>query len=385
MADFDVIVLGVGSMGSATVYHLARRGMRTLGLEQFDIPHSRGSSHGQSRMIRQAYFEHPDYVPLLKRAYELWGDLEHESGQRLFARTGGVYIGRADGTLVGGSRRSAEVHGLAHEMLSRDALRERYPQFRVPEEYVGLYEPAAGYLLPERVVGAHARLAMERGAELRGHERVMSWEANGDGVRVVTHSGEYRAKQLVITVGTWANQVMGELGVKIRATRQVLGWVWPRKPEMFGLGRMPVWAVENADGTEHYGFPMDAGLATPGFKLAHHTPGEMTDPDRNEWGVNAGDEATFRGVLERVLPDANGRLLGIRVCMYENSPDSHFVIDRHPGKPNVTVACGFSGHGFKFSSVVGEVLADLAMAGQTRHPIGFLSLGRFRRGASAPA
>lgn len=380
MPSPHTIILGLGAMGSASAYHLARRGVAVLGLEQFDIPHSRGSSHGHSRMIRQAYFEHPDYVPLLKRAYHLWDELEQESRQRLFVRTGGVYIGSADGKLVAGSRRAAEEHGLPHELLSRADLRARFPQFTVPEDFVGLFETAAGYLIPERVVGAHARLALEHGADLRAHERVESWSADAHGVHVTTSKGTYHAQHLVIAAGTWATRVVRDLGVEIRPTRQVLGWVWPREPAPFRLGTLPVWAIENADGSEHYGFPMDPDLPAPGFKLAHHFPGAATDPDRNEWTArteHGEDEATFRHVLERTIPGANGRLLGIRVCMYENSPDSHFIIDRHPRHEHVTVACGFSGHGFKFSSVVGEVLADLATKGSTGHPIGFLRLGRF--------
>lgn len=372
---YDVIVVGLGAMGSAAAFHLASRGVSVLGLEQFDIPHSRGSSHGHSRMIRQCYFEHPDYVPLLKRAYELWGELEERSEQKLLHITGGVYIGKPDSSLVAGSLKAAKLHGLPHELILHAELCERYPQFMVPEDHVALIEPAAGLLIPERVVASHTRLALEAGGTLHAHEPVLSWNADSREVSVTTAKATYKAKHLVIAAGTWATRLVRDLGVTIRPTRQVLGWVWPKKPDLFKLGVLPVWALQNADGTEHYGFPLMP--EAPGFKIAHHTPGEPTDPDRNDWSARPEDEATFRPVLTRHIPDADGPLLGMRICMYENSPDSHFIIDQHPTLPNVTVACGFSGHGFKFSSVAGEILADLATVGKTRHQIGFLSLERF--------
>ncbi len=382
MAVYDTIVVGLGAMGSAAALELARRGRRVLGLERFDIPHSRGSSHGHSRMIRLCYYEHADYVPLLRRAYELWRELERASGQKLLHITGGVYMGGAASEFVTGSRRAAEAHGLAHEMLTRDELAARFPQFRVPEDFAALYEPTAGFLVPERVLAAQANMALRHGAELHGNEMVLGWGSTGSGAWARTERGRYEAGSLVLCAGAWAGEVVREMGVPIRATRQVLGWVWPRRPEMFEMGRLPVWAIENTGGTVHYGFPMAgpgeelAGVA-PGFKIAHHFHGRETDPDRNAWEAVAADEEDFRPVLRRFIPDADGALLAMRVCMYECSPDSHFIIDRHPRHANVVIACGFSGHGFKFASVVGEVLADLAIDGATRHPIGFLSLGRF--------
>ena len=375
MNSFDVIVIGLGAMGSSACYHLARRGVRVLGLEQFDIPHALGSSHGSSRMIRLAYYEHPDYVPLLRRAYELWDELEAVSGQKLLYRTGGLYLGPRDGEIVGGSLRAAREHGLTHEVLEREELRKQFPQFQIPEPWVGMFEPEAGFLVPERVVAAQAHAALRAAAELRGREAVVEWSSDARGVRVRTNKGEYRAGHLVLCEGPWSGKLVRDLGVELKVTRQVMGWVWPKEPESFALGRLPVWAIDRLDGTIHYGFPMVDDV--PGFKLAHHGPGGLIDPDHVLRDPQPGDEESFRPILRSMIPAADGPLLSMKVCLYTNSPDGHFIIDRHPKHERVTIACGFSGHGFKFASVVGEVLADLAMKGSTELPVGFLKLSRF--------
>ena len=375
-SGYDVIVVGVGAMGSSACYHLAKRGARVLGLEQFDIPHARGSSHGQSRMIRMAYYEHPDYVPLLRRAYELWDEIEHASGQKLLHVTGGLYMGPPDGEVVAGSLQSARQHGLEHELLDRAETARRFPQFTIPDEWSALYEPRAGFLLPERTVAAYAEAALRHGADLRGHEAVVAWRATERGVGVRTTRAEYEADRLLFCGGPWSAKLMTDLGVPLVVTRQVLGWVWPRKPELFELGRLPVWAIERPQGL-YYGFPMMDG--SPGFKLADHGRGAETDPDRVSREVGSDDEETFRPALARFVPDAQGPTLAMRVCLYTHSSDSHFIIDRHPEYERVVLACGFSGHGFKFASVVGEVLADLTVDGRTRLPVAFLGLNRFAR------
>jgi sarcosine oxidase len=375
---FDVIVIGAaGAMGSSACSHLAKRGQRVLGLDQFGVGHDRGSSHGLSRMIRMCYYEHPDYVPLLRRAYALWRELEKESGERVLFTPGGVYLGREDSEAVAGSVRAAREHGLAHEMLTRAEVRARWPQFEVPEDFVGLFEPAAGWLKPELAIATHVRLARALGAEIRESERVEGWEADAGGVRVRTSRGEYRGRALVIAAGAWANRVVGDLGVRITPTRQVLGWFVPRDVGPFAVKDAPVWAMQTprewGRGDLFYGFPM----AAEGVKIARHAPGPVIDPDSDGREVRAGDEEDIRPFVRRFMPVADGPLGMLRVCVYENSPDSHFIIDKHPRHANVIVAAGFSGHGFKFASVVGEVLADLAMRGETGQPVGFLGLGRF--------
>jgi sarcosine oxidase len=373
--NYDVIVIGVGAMGSSACFELAQRGVRVLGLEQFDIPNALGSSHGQSRMIRKAYFEHPDYVPLLRRAYELWDRLEAISGQKLLYRTGGVYIGPVDGEVVGGSLRAAREHGLEHEFLDHAELGRRFPQFRVDEQWGALYEPDAGFLTPENVIAAYAEAALRAGAELHGREAVMDWKSDANGVTVRTERGEYHSDQLIFCGGAWTSGLVRDLGVKLVVTRQVWGWVWPREPGAFALGKFPVWAIDHLDGTLHYGFPLLTDV--PGFKIGHHGPGRETDPDRVVRDPEPGDEETFRPVLREMIPGADGPVLSMKVCMYTNSPDHHFIVDRHPRHERVTLACGFSGHGFKFASVMGEILADRSMNGETKLPAQFLGLGRF--------
>lgn len=372
---YDVIVVGVGTMGAAACDALARRGARVLGLERFGVPNAMGAHHGQSRMFRMAYYEHQDYVPLLKEAFGAWQELERRSGVKLFHVTGGVYCGRPEGELVRCSTESARTHGLEFEGLAHAELSRRYPQLVLPEGYAGIYEPKAGFVVPELAVAAMAAEAMKAGAEIHGQERVLDWEVDGSGVRVETDLGEYGAAKLVVTCGAWSSSILGDLGVKLVVTRQVLGWVWPRRPGAFALGKMPVWAVEHGDGSLHYGFPKVDWH--PGFKLARHAKGRVVDPDSLDRRPAAEDEHEFRPFLKRHIPEADGPLLSMSVCTYTNSPDSHFIVDRHPEHPEVSIACGFSGHGFKFAPTIGEVLADLALEGKSPRPVGFLGLHRF--------
>lgn len=374
--NFDVIVVGLGAMGSAVCYHLAQRGVRVLGLEQFDIPHTQGSSHGFSRMIRLAYFEHPDYVPLLRQAYLLWHRLEAETSQKIIHITGGLYMGGPDSDVLEGSLRSVTQHNLPHELLSRGELARRFGQFELPDDYRGLYDHTAGLILPEQAISSHCEMALRHGAELHGHEPVVAWEANGTSVSVRTRRDKYHADHLVMCCGAWTGKMMRDLGVQLTVTRQVMGWVWPKRPERFELGTLPAWLIEHPDGTSHYGFPMLRG--NPGFKVACHKRFLPTDPDTVSGDVNDADEQTFRPLLKDYIPEADGPLLSLRVCMYTNTPDLHFIVGFHPQYSNVTMACGFSGHGFKFAAVIGQALADLAAGGKTALPIGFLSIDRFR-------
>lgn len=375
-AHFDVIVVGVGAMGASTCWSLARRGQRVLGLEQFEIPNTRGSSHGYSRITRTAYYEHADYVPLLQRAHALWSELEAESGEEVHHQVGGLYLGPVDGDIVGGSLRSARTHGLPHELLDRAELARAYPQFNVPDNWVGLLEPQAGLLLPELAISAFVSGALHKGAEIHGHEEVLAWQAGPAGVSVTTTRGTYHASRIVFTGGAWSTRLIRDLGVELIVTRQVLGWVWPKNPAPFALGRLPIWMIDRLDGSVYYGFPMMT--LGPGLKVALHQPMQPTDPDHVERRVLPGDEASFRDCLRRFLPGADGPVLAQRTCLYTNSPDGHFILDRHPQHERVLIAAGFSGHGFKFASVVGEALTELAITGKTPLPIEFLGLSRFQ-------
>ncbi len=380
---FDTIVIGVGGMGSAACYHLARRGVRVLGIEQFDLPHDRGSSHGFSRMIRTAYYEHPSYVPLLQRAWGLWKQLEEESLSKLLHVTGGLYLGTRECELIAGSLTACRQHVLAHELHDHRELAGLFPQFRVPETFVGLYEYQAGFLLPELCIAAHVDLAMRHGAEIHGNEAVVKWKTNDRGATVTTTRDTYTADEIVFCGGAWTSKLVRDLGIELLVTRQALGWVQPLRRDRFQLGAFPVWAIGHEDASLHYGFPMHA--EAPGLKVARHAPGMPVDPDAIERRPHREDEASFRPILREYLPEADGPTLSVRICMYTNSPDHHFIIDRHPQHSRVTFACGFSGHGFKFASVVGEVVADLAMKGRTTLPVEFLGISRFSAVESGPS
>jgi sarcosine oxidase len=371
---YDAIVIGVGTMGSAACDALARRGQRVLGLEQFSIPHASGAHHGQSRMFRLAYYEHEDYVPLLRRAFDLWQDLERRSGVKLFHVTGALYAGSPDAELMPRSALAAAHHGLDHEILDSAAIQRRFPQFHLPPGFRALWEPCAGFVIPELAVGSMARLALESGATIRARERVVSWQRRADALEVTTEHATYVARRLVVTCGAWTSKLLRDLGIPLLVTRQVFGWVWPQSPERFALGVFPCWAVEAADGSIHYGFPMLPWH--PGLKVARHLRAAPADPDHLDRAITADDQAHFRAALTH-LRDADGPTLSVATCTYTNSPDSHFIIDRLPSDPAVTLACGFSGHGFKFAPVIGEVLAELALDGASRLPSSFLGLARF--------
>ncbi len=395
MQPFDAVVIGLGIMGSAACCELARRGRRVLGIDCHRLGHALGSSHGSSRIIRKCYYEHSDYVPLLESAYERWDELVRLSGlppEHLFRRTGGLYLGPRGCEAIEGARRSAETHGLAHELLTRAEIARRFPQFRVDDAFVGFYEPDAGYLVPEAALEAFQRLAREAGATLWDgvDGGVIGWSDRGTGEPFELDGlfkAAPRAHHIIVTTGAWVSRLLDDAGVRVSATRQVLGWVQPLRPEQFLSGTCPVWAIDAAHLGEglYYGFPVLEGPHQRlGMKLARHAPGPEVDADRVARTQLPSDEQTFRPCLSRWMPDADGPLLSSAVCLYENSPDQHFIIDRHPRWPNVVMACGFSGHGFKFASVMGEILADLVTEGATRHPIGFLSLDRFRGSTDRP-
>ena len=379
---FDVIVVGVGGMGSATTYHLAQRGARVLGLEQFGIPHEQGSSHGHTRIIRQAYYEHPSYVPLLLRAYELWQELETAVDEQLLFITGILNIG-APGTFnFEGAWRSAQDHDLPHEVLSADDVNRRYPACRLPEEMRALYEPLGGFLPPERCIVAHVEQAMAAGAEVHGHEAVTDWRSDGDGVRVTTTRDTYSAGRLVLTAGAWVGKLLAELRLPLQVERQVLGWFQPEEPELFRVGRLPVLGLVGDEGYA-YGTPV---YGVPGFKIGkYHHRGEVVDPNTVTRTFDAEDEEVLRAFLRRYFPLADGPIMQFKVCMFTNTPDEHFILDRHPEWPQVCLASACSGHGFKMTSVVGEIMADLALDGETRHDIDLFRLARFAGATAAPA
>ena len=373
---YDAIVIGLGGMGSASAYHLARRGHRVLGLEQFEPLHEQGSSHGLTRIIRLAYHEDPSYVPLLRRSYELWHELERTAGEELLVTTGSLEGGPEDGEMFRGALEAARLHDIPHEVLAGDELRRRHPGYAaIGDDIHVVWQPDGGFLLAERTMRAHLDAAATAGAELRFREPVTSWEPTADGgVRVTTRTGSHEADRLVVCAGAWARALLPRLEALAVPERQVLAWLTPRRPDLFTPDRFPVFLVEVEEGS-YYGFPTHEGH---GFKIGwYHHFREPIDPDDPDRSTRPDDEAALRAFVERYFPDAAGPTEMLRACIFTNSPDEHFLIDRLPDTPQVSVAAGFSGHGYKFCSVVGEIMADLALDGATRHDIGLFRLDRF--------
>jgi sarcosine oxidase len=354
--DYDVIIVGMGAMGSAAAYHVAAKGGRVLGLDRFHPPHDFGSSHGLTRIIREAYFENPSYVPLVQRAYELWDELEKASQRQLLVKTGGVMVGHFTGALVSGARRSAEHHNLRHEIFSAIELNQRFPVFEPGADMIAIWEPRAGVLFPELAIETHLGLAAKHGAALHFNEPVLHWETDGEGVRVRTPIATYRAAKLLLAAGPWIGSLVPDLALPFSVERQVLYWFEPRSTSAaFRPANCPIYIWEYEQGRYFYGFP-DLGN---GVKVALHHQGAESQPDKVCRDVDDAEIQSMRGLLSRFMPAAEGRLLATTVCLYTNTPDEHFILDKHPLYRQVVVASPCSGHGFKFSSVVGEIASML--------------------------
>lgn len=370
---FDVVVLGLGVMGASAVHQLAGRGVRVLGLDANQRGHVLGSSHGRSRIIREAYYEAVEYVPLVQRAFVQWRELEEETGLDLLLMTGCLNIGRLGTHVVDGVIASAKRHGLLSEVLPSDAMRSRFPAFALPESHVGVYQPTAGVLNADACVGALVDASVARGATIRHGEMVSSWEPDGDGVIVRTPSGTIRAQHLVVTAGPWSASVLADLGLPLQAVRQYVVHFEPQAPERFSPPGFPAFIWDVAEG-EVYGIPY---LPGSGFKVGGHDPGEPCTPDTARRTVTVEEIENVRSIFERCLPGCATTMSMAATCLYTVTPDRHFIIDRHPEHPQVSYAAGFSGHGFKFGPAIGEVLADLAIEGSSRHDIAFLGGARF--------
>lgn len=374
MSGYDAIVIGVGGMGSATMWHLARRGCNVLGIERFNLAHDRGSSHGGSRLIRRAYFEHPDYVPLVSRAYDLWSELEQAAGTGLFHRTGLYLAGHQPGMLIDGVLRSKSRHGLSIDTLTSAEAQERFPGLRCGPDMSVLFEADAGFLEVENCVRWHARLAIDAGATLHEGEAVRSWQADTAGIRVHTDRGSYSARSLILCGGAWTDALLKDLRLPLQIRRKVVVWYESADPAFCVRNGSPVFCVDTADGF-FYGFPTMDGRTV---KIGEHSGGRPTPtPDALDRELHDEDLVPLEKFIGAHLPAATTRIAEHSVCMYTMTPDEHFIIDRHPAHNNVFFACGFSGHGFKFASVIGSALADLATHGVTDEPIHFLNVRRF--------
>lgn len=373
---YDAIVLGLGGVGSATLYQLARRGVRTLGLDRFPAGHARGSSHGETRIIRQAYFEHSDYVPLLLRAYELWSELEQQSQRQLFYRVGLLQAGPQDGVVIPGVLRSAKEHGLAVETLSAAAVARRFPALYLPPENVGVFERSAGYLRVEECVKTHLDLALQSGAEARFDLQISSWEAVEGGYAVHTSAGTFHARRLAIAAGAWSDSLVADIGVPLQVLRKHLHWFRTRDRHCHRDSGCPTFFYELPRGM-FYGFPQIDDL---GIKVAEHSGGEpQPDPLQDPRTVDPVDLQRVTEFCQEFLRGVTTTSTQHAVCFYTMSPDSHFIVDRHPQFPDVAFAAGLSGHGFKFTSVIGQILTDLLCDGGTLLPAEFLGLARFRQ------
>ena len=373
MEKFDSIVIGLGAMGSAAAYHLARRGQRVLGLEQFHPGHDRGSSHGETRIIRQAYFEHPNYVPLLRRAYALWEELERETGESLYVKNGMLILGNpATSEVYRGTRQSAEQYGIPLDRLTAEQSLARFPTYVPRPGMEALFEPNAGYLRVENAVKAHCRRAEALGAQLRIGEAVKGFAQAGSGVSVETERGTYTADRLVVAGGGWNPALLGNLALPLRLRRMIQCWI----PATRAHEGAPCYAF--SEGSEFiYGFPMLDGAT---IKLAtHHTVDPISRPEEKDVAAvpNSVADILFRFVA-RSLPFARPEIVRFAPCIYTMTPDEHFLLDQHPRVPSAVFAAGFSGHGFKFASVIGEIMAELAMSGKTAQPIDFLRRREFK-------
>jgi sarcosine oxidase len=380
--DYDVIVLGVGSMGSAACYYLAREGLRVLGIEQYSIPNHLSSHAGQSRIVRKAYFEHPDYVPLLQLAYKGWKELEEATGKQVYYETGLLYAGQAESMLLKGVVRSAAQYNIALHHVAPGQLHNQLPHIQLPANYVAFVEPEAGFVRPELAVQLFAQGALQNGAQLHSKERVLNWSMGSKTVQVTTNKGTYTAAKIIITTGAWTAGLLPALSHILAVTRQTMAWLKAKNPDRFRLGKMPCWMIADTDHAGVlYGFPQLGSLdaADPGgFKMAHHHPGTGATADTVRRMVEPGEDAVLRQVFERYFPHQYAGTLQMKTCMYTNTPDQHFLLGKLPGYgADILLAAGFSGHGFKFVPAVGRIMCDLVTKGKTDIPIGFLQPSRF--------
>jgi sarcosine oxidase len=371
-----IVVVGLGATGSAALRELAQRNARAIGIEQFQIGHERGSSHGPTRVIRLMHFESPAYTSLMQEAYRLWHKLEETVGHRLLHLTGIAEIGPPDGTIVNGTIAAARAANVEPKVQTAKELMRRYPAFSIPDRFIAVLHPDGGYIEARGAIEANIRIATDAGAQIRSGECVLALEPTKQGVRVRTDKGIIDADGAIVAAGPWMNAVLQKQGLKLplRVTRQVVGWFEPRDPALFAADRFPVFILESEYGN-HYGFPAYRGM---GVKIAkHHHLDETVDLGSYETDVTQQDEAVIREPLARYLPGANGALLAAETCLYTMTPDDTFIVDRMPDCPQIVIASPCCGHGFKFSPAIARIVSDLVLRGATDHDIGRFRLSRF--------
>ena len=379
--NYDVIVIGVGSMGSSACYQIAKQGHSVLGLEQFDIPHEMGSHTGQSRIIRKAYFEHPNYVPLLERAYQNWKSLEQEISNQIYFKTGLLYFGPSNHMLIKGTQKSAIKYDIKVNELSQKEQLDKFPQFKIPESYTNLIEVDAGFVTPERAILSFTKQALKYKAVIHTKEKTLEWSKKDGMIQVKTNKQTYNCKKLVLTLGAWTSKFSNVKNLEV--SRQIMAWAQPKKLNMFKLNNFPCWtfADPSVNGI-YYGFPSlpNSSFEKPtGIKFAHHTKGKLSDPDIVNKNVSKEEEKTLIEAIKKFIPKGVDTITSSKTCLYTYSPDEDFILDFYNNNEDVVIASGFSGHGFKFASVIGEILSELVTKGKSIHPINFLKSNRFNK------
>ena len=378
MKTFDVAVIGMGGMGSAAAFHLARRGYRVLGLERFGIANDMGSSHGGTRILRLAYFQDPAYVPLVQRAQRLWRVLEQDSGQPLLLDTGSVDAGLPGSRIYQGALAACIQHDLLHEIMTSTELSERIPGCRLPPPLMALWQPDGGVLLAEQCVRAHTRLAQASGAVVHTDEQLVAWSVSSEAVQLTTDRAQYSAGRCLFTAGAWSAQLLSCLKGRLSVERQVMGWFAPSAPALFTPSRFPVFNVELPEG-HFYAIPDIAGAGLKAGR-SHHLH-QVVQPDQVQRTITASDREVLTSAAQRLFPQGSASLKHAKTCLYTLSADEHFIIDQVPGCDRVAFAAGFSGHGFKFCSVIGEELADWADRGHWSTALAAFRLQRFEEAA----
>ncbi len=377
MENFDIAVIGVGGMGSAALYHLAKSGAKVCGIEQFAAGHGEGSSHGDTRVIRKAYPEAPDYIPLLNRSYKLWKNLEEISGETLLNLCGFLVCGRSGGNYLASVQEGADRYDVNYQYLDRQALADRFPQFHLPDDFAGFLDPEGGIVYVENGVHNHISAALEKGAVFYGEEVLLGWEKFAGNFLLKTSKRLISTEKIVFTTGAWAVDIMADLNIPLEIWRRVI--LWHGCPDMtpYYPDRFPSFLINDEKSPFcFYGCP---AVDEKGLKLGEHdVPLKLTDPFERNMPLTDEETANMNFLVENYLPELNAQPVVHKYCMYTVSPDHHFIIDQHPEIDGIIIACGFSGHGYKFAPVIGEILSSLALTGTSGHEIDFLSLKRFQ-------
>ncbi len=378
MTNYDTIVIGAGAMGSAASYYLSQRGQRVLLLEQFELDHRQGSSYGYSRIIRYSY-DHPEYVELAKDAYGLWFALQEELGERLYVKTGGIDFGPAANKTLNATIGAVRAGGIEYELLSPAQAQRRFPQFRFADDFQVLYQPDTGFIKASKAVRGHLRLAEANGVVIKDQTAVQAIRPHTDSVTLETEAGQYAAGQLIVTAGAWARELLHQTGLKLplRPLRCQLNFMAPANSALYEAERCPVWIahVSGLFPESVYGIPSHAGS---GFKIAFHGGPPISQLAELDYEPEAENVAKLRPFMQAHIPGiANAPARESRICLYTQSPDEHFIIDAHPEYKHIVIGAGFSGHGFKFSTLIGKMLSDIALDGATPHNDSLFKLARF--------